>query len=140
MPGFLRIVGQWWKDVVDRGDKSKIADTALIHGDKLWKAEDAQKYGDLVEVPCKREWVRVTRPEILHGSTPSGTSAPRCTIFPWYVDVREDGETLDNLECDRWSDFPIAQAAQTHLGLRRLVSRIGMLCHHGTSGAALEGI
>ena len=38
---------------------------------------------------------------------------PRQTVLPWYVGVQEEGETLDNVESDKWSDLARAHASQT---------------------------
>lgn len=82
MTDFHRVIGEWWRDVAARGDKPKTADIAFIHDLVIsWKSKDAQNYADFVKLPLNRESVRVTRPEILHGSTPSGTRASRRIIL-----------------------------------------------------------
>lgn len=68
-------------------------------------------------VPCHRGDVRVARPEIPHGSTPDCGGPIRRTVLPWFVGVRDDGETLDNPESDKWSDLAVAHAQQTAVRL-----------------------
>ena len=110
VPGFHLHIAQWWNNMCARGE----VPDGHVHGlEKIWIKEDAAQFGDFIPVPCKRGDVRVTKREILHGSTPNKGNGPRRTVLPWYVGVQEDGETLDNVESDKWSDLARAHASQT---------------------------
>ena len=110
VPGFQRHIGEWWGRVVARGQDR---DASVHSVDKTYLKEDVAAYGDYVPVPCKRGDARVTMPEILHGSTPDKGTGIRRTVLPWFVGVREDGETLDNEDSNSWSDLAAAHSRQT---------------------------
>lgn len=61
-------------------------------------------------MPCRRGDARVTKPELIHGST--GTSSIRRTILPWLVGVEQDGRSLDTSESGTWNDLCIAHTRQ----------------------------
>lgn len=111
LPGFHQNIREWWARVDERGD----ATNGHVHSmEGLMLPEDATAYGEFVPVPCQRGDVRITMPEIPHGSTATGSDAQmRRTVLPWFVSVREDGETLDNQESDTWSDLALAYSRQT---------------------------
>ena len=65
-------------------------------------------------VPCRQGEVRITKPEIIHGSTATAeNSGRRRTILPWFVGVRDDRSTLDCAEAESWGDLCVAHTAQT---------------------------
>ncbi|MCJ1412158.1 hypothetical protein MMC19_006250 [Ptychographa xylographoides] len=108
--GFHKHIAEWWGKVQARGHETN----GEIHGlDKIWTREDTAAYGDFVPCPCQRGDARITRPEIPHGSTGDRGGGIRRTVLPWFVGVREDGETLDNVESDKWSALVRAHAGQT---------------------------
>lgn len=110
--GFHHHIAEWWGKVVARG----AATAGYVHGmEKLWTAEDTEEYGDFEPVPCGRGDVRVTMPEIPHGSTrTSGASnGRRRTILPWFVGLNEDGRTLDTEESETWGELAAAHTSQT---------------------------
>ena len=114
VPGFHKCIRKWWEAV---GSRRKVPD-GPIHGlEKLWLPEDSKLFGDFVPILCARGDVRLTRPEIPYGSTHNKGGAIRRTILPWFVGVHEDGETLDNIESDKWSDVAGAYARQTAVRL-----------------------
>jgi hypothetical protein len=55
-------------------------------------------------VPCKRGAIRITRPEIVHGSA-SNAIRRRRVVFVWHCGIRDDHETLDLEEAERWDDL-----------------------------------
>ena len=78
MPGFHRKLRQWWTDVLIREDSGDIDRAASDHNgnclktNDLYRVEDKEKYGNFVPAVCGPSDIRVSRPEIIHGST-SGT-------------------------------------------------------------------
>ena len=79
----------------------------------LYTPADQKKYGAWRPVPCPQWGVRITRPELIHGSMASSESSVRRTVLPWYVAVSEDGLTLDNKECDSYATVLHAHLTQT---------------------------
>ena len=110
IPGFHRHIASWWGQVRSRGSEPDGWVTGL---EKIWTADDVSAYGDFVPVPVPRGGVRISRPELPHGSTTNDDGSARRTILPWFVGVRKDGQTLDNIESDTWRDLAYAHATHT---------------------------
>ncbi|KAI9780352.1 MAG: hypothetical protein M1839_006775 [Geoglossum umbratile] len=105
VPGFHRHIHEWWERVKQRKqDTSSYTTNAL----KSYLSADQKDFGKLVPVPCKRGAVRISKPEILHGSTPVAKQVRR-TLFNWPTGIRADHQTLDMKESETWS-----QVAQCH--------------------------
>ncbi|KAH0547757.1 hypothetical protein FGG08_000014 [Glutinoglossum americanum] len=103
--GFHRHIHEWWARVKQRGQDSSGYTT---NAKKTYLPVDQQDFGRLVPVPCKRGAVRITMPEILHGSTPKAKNIRR-TLFNWPTGIRADHQTLDMEEAETWN-----QVAQCH--------------------------
>jgi len=70
---------------------------------QVWTKEDEQRYGFFEGVPMEAGQVRITMAEVVHRST--ATKAPhRRIVFPWYPVIKEDHETLDQVECGTWQE------------------------------------
>ena len=110
IPGFQRHLEAWWAQVRARGPEPNGLVTGL---EKIWAPEDAKSFGDFVRVPCPRGGVRISRPELPHGSTANEDGSTRRTILPWFVGVSEDGQTLDNTESDTWRELSFSHITQT---------------------------
>ena len=116
VPGFHQHIEQWWSKVVARGPKGSkgskgskgVAQGHVTGLEKIWWDGDDAEFGEWVPVPCRQGGARITRPEIAHGSTKSKAAGRRRTILPWFVGVRDDGETLDNQESETWSQLAVA--------------------------------
>ena len=66
----------------ERPENQPLAAGGFVHNvDKLYTAEDVAAFGDFEPVPCLRGQVRITRPEIIHGSTASTGQRIRRTIY-----------------------------------------------------------
>jgi hypothetical protein len=99
--GFHQQIQAWWERVRQRGlNRSGHTTNAKT----IYLPEDERLFGKLTPVPCKRGAIRITRPEILHGSTSKAVQRRR-TVFVWHYGIREDHETLDLEEAERWSDL-----------------------------------
>lgn len=91
LPGFHRHIKEWWVKVVERGhdinapgsgtsgrERRERPDRAgadrkthagnTVRTDKIYLAEDKQVYGELVPAICAAGDMRISRPEIMHGS------------------------------------------------------------------------
>lgn len=115
--GFHHHIAEWWSRVVAREqpDNQPLRVGGFVHDvDKLYTAEDVAAFGDFEHVPCLRGQVRITRPEIAHGSTASIGQRICRTILPWYVGVQDmEKGTLDVEECDDWDSLCRSHMHQT---------------------------
>ena len=121
VPGFHRKLRQWWTDVLIREDSGVINRAASDHNgnclktNDLYRVEDKEKYGNFVPAVCGPGDIRVSRPEIIHGST-SGkdgkSGGMRWVVNPWFVGIQSDHETTDIPESGSWSTI-----ASYHRGL-----------------------
>ncbi|KAI9766034.1 MAG: hypothetical protein M1839_005264 [Geoglossum umbratile] len=100
----------WGKDIIQGSlsldDENDSGYTT--NAKKTYLLADQQDSGRLVPVPCKRGTVRITIPEILHGSTPFAKNIRR-TLFNWCTGIRADHQKLDIEEAETWN-----QVAQCH--------------------------
>jgi hypothetical protein len=101
VPGFHRNIRQWWSRVEDRGMAANGLTTCVS---KTFTKDDAESFGHFIPTPCPRGGIRITRPDILHGSTPVSRLRRR-TILPCYIAVSEDHEKLENEECETWTQL-----------------------------------
>lgn len=114
--GFHRNIRDWWVEVhkrTKRKNRSWRLGGYVQEVKNLYTKVDAAKYGDWSPVPCPRGGVRITRPDIIHGSRASIGPGIRRTILPWYVAVSEDDKTLDVEECDTYADVSKAYMTRT---------------------------
>ena len=66
--GFHKRAHEWYADLLARGEGDVTGETADCKN--LYSPADKQKYGELIPIPCRRGDVRITLPEIIHGTTP----------------------------------------------------------------------
>jgi hypothetical protein len=98
--GFQHVIHEWWGRVTARG---KATSGHTTNAKNIYLPEDRQSFGPLVPVPCKRGAIRITRPDIMHGSTSKARSRRR-TLFAWFCGIRPDHQTLDLEESETWSE------------------------------------
>jgi hypothetical protein len=91
VPGFHHHAVEWYNRLVKRGTEPTGTTTNAI---KLYLPEDEQAFGSFQPQVCGPGDVRITRPEIIHGSTPNA-SIPRRVIYPWFTAIQEDHATLE---------------------------------------------
>ena len=112
VPGFHRKLRQWWTDVLIREDSRVINSAASDHNgnclktNDLYRVEDKEKYGNFVAAVCGPGDIRVSRPEIVHGSTPrkdGKSGGMRWVVNPWFVGIQSDHETTYIPEFGSWS-------------------------------------
>ena len=99
--GFQKHAHEWYADLLARGEGDVTGETTDCK--TLYSPADKRKYGELVPIPCKRGDVRITLPEIIHGTTPRADGM-RQTVLPWFTGIsKDDPEHLDNKEAETWS-------------------------------------
>ncbi len=101
VPGFHRWIAEWWARVVERRENR---DGYTTNAKNIYTAQDQQDFGRLVPVPCKRGTIRISRPEILHGSTAVANKRRRI-VFVGHYGIQTDHETLDLDEAERWTEL-----------------------------------
>lgn len=101
VPGFHKHIREWW---ARHPDGRKGGETTNIIPGKTYTKEDEWDFGPFVPYPCKAGDLRLTRPDIPHGSTPTST-ARRRVVFPWLIGIRDDHETLDVDTTETWSEL-----------------------------------
>jgi len=100
VPGFHKYATQWYERLIKRGTEPTGTTTNAV---KLYLPEDEKSFGSFVPQVCKPGDVRITRPEIIHGSTPNATIHRR-VIYPWFTGIREDHHTLEIPGQLSWSE------------------------------------
>lgn len=83
VPGFHRHIREWWGRVAARGNA---ADGLTTKVNQSYLKEDEESFGSFVPSPCQRGGVRISRPELIHGST-SVSSKRRRTVFVWHCGI-----------------------------------------------------
>jgi hypothetical protein len=91
VPGFHRHAADWYKRLVARQKEPKGTTT---NAKKLYQPEDEATWGPLVSQVCNPGDVRITRPEVIHGST-DYASIVRRVIYPWFTAIHNDHTTLE---------------------------------------------
>jgi hypothetical protein len=127
IPGFHKKIDEWWAKVVERNHDicapgsgkggrerlKKFLETGerprhegnCMRVDKIYRPEDRRDFGDWVPAICPPGGLRISRPEILHGSAslPNGRAdCNRWVLNPWFVGIQKDHSALDIPECGTW--------------------------------------
>ena len=115
VPGFHKVIKDWWNDVIDRGSNVRSIEghsSNCLKTNDIFNAEDKKKYGDFVPVICGPGDIRISRSEILHGSASDkngkASTTRRWVVNPWFVAIQQDHETLDIPEVGTWSTIAAA--------------------------------
>ncbi len=98
VPGFHRHIHEWHKRRVTRGEDSTGTTTNCNH---QYRPEDRTEWGTPVACPCPAFGLRLTRPEIIHGSTPKCCRRRR-VIYAWHTGIQSDHLTLENPGTLNW--------------------------------------
>jgi hypothetical protein len=100
VPYFQLHIKAWYNRVLARGEGSTGFTTNCS---TTYRKEDRDKWGKPVPVPCPAFGLRITRPDIIHGST-SQASVRRRTLFAWYKVLEEDCQTFKGSGSLTWTD------------------------------------
>jgi hypothetical protein len=79
---FWRIIKVWWAEVTRRmaAKNREMPSGHTTNAKHFYIHADEQRFGKLTPVPCNRGAIRITRPDMLHGSTPRADRRRR-TVF-----------------------------------------------------------
>jgi hypothetical protein len=108
VPGFHKHIREWHQRRVHRGDDSAGATTNC---NTQGRRQDRAEWGHPVPRPCPAYGLRLTRPEIIHGSTRT-SDRPRRVIYTWLTGILPDHLALENPRTLDWQ-----QVADCHRGL-----------------------
>jgi hypothetical protein len=70
----------------------------------MYTAEDCLKFGKPEPAPCPAWGIRLSRSDIIHGSTKEGNQL-RQVISPWFTGINEDHKSLENPDCMNWEEL-----------------------------------
>src|SRR5579859_1770244 len=98
VPRFHRHIHEWHKRRIERGEDSGGTTTNC---NTQYRREDRTDWGPPVPSPCPAYGLRMTRPEIIHGSTGS-CDRRRRVIYAWLTGIEEDELSLDNADMLDW--------------------------------------
>ncbi|KAI9778754.1 MAG: hypothetical protein M1816_003907 [Peltula sp. TS41687] len=98
--GFHHHIRDWYRACLDRGTELGNDHTTSCRSD-LYTAQDARRWGRPTPHPCPAGGIRVTRAELIHGSSPRSDRVRR-TILPWFSGIQPDHTTLDVVGACSW--------------------------------------
>ncbi len=95
----------WWKRMISRDLTSNNYVHQII--DQMYIKKNAQNFNSSwTNIICRRENVRITLFLLSHESVEL-TQFIRRRLLSWFVDVKEDDETLKNIEINIWFELTI---------------------------------
>ncbi|KAI9769555.1 MAG: hypothetical protein M1840_004033 [Geoglossum simile] len=99
--GFHHHIHDCHKRLIDRGE-----DTAgfTTNCSAAYRAQDRRDWGEPVPIPCPALGLRLTRPEIIHGSAPHSYRRRR-SLFAWYTGIDDTHTKLDLKGTLSWNDL-----------------------------------
>jgi len=106
--GFHEHIRAWFLRLQQRGWKGSGPTTNCS---SAYQAEDRAEWGEPVGLPCPAWGIRITLPQLIHGSTPVSRQRRR-TVLPWYTHIDANHEKLEIPGCLSWSEI-----RQCHLDL-----------------------
>ncbi len=96
----------WWKRMINRDLTSNNYIHQII--DQMYIKNDVKNFNSSwTNIICRRENVRITLFSLSHESVEL-TQFIRRMLLSWVVNVKEDDETLKNIEIDIWFELEIA--------------------------------
>ncbi|KAI9765327.1 MAG: hypothetical protein M1839_005527 [Geoglossum umbratile] len=101
VPGFHRHIKEWHARRLGRREDPAGFTTNCSAS---YRAEDRRDWGEPEPSPCPAFSIRVTRPEIIHGSTPFSNRRRR-TLNPWYSGILENHEDSEIHGTLSWSEL-----------------------------------
>jgi hypothetical protein len=91
VPGFFRHIGEWNQLRIQR-DARRAGTTT--DASKSYTREDEEKFGKPIPCPSPAGGIRLTRPNVIHGSTKK-TERQRRVIYSWHTSIADDHRRLE---------------------------------------------
>ena len=114
MPKFHIVIKQWWAEVVERQESGLLKRAATEHRANCLKTTDLYLAAEKAKYEGFRPQVygpgdvRVSRSEILHGSTANKdgkAESMRWVVNTWFVGIQPDHEITEIPESESWSEI-----------------------------------
>ena len=70
----------------------------------MYTRQDRAKFGKPEPAPCPAWGIRLSRSDIIHGSTKASNKL-RQVISPWLTGIKEDHKSLENPDCMNWEEL-----------------------------------
>ena len=103
VPGFHKNFQDWVRmkqdDIDSKTSRSSTTDMKGMYTPKDWPI-----FGKPVPAPCPAWGIRLSRSDIIHGSTNEGTQLRR-VMSPWFTAINEDHKTMENPDCMNWEEL-----------------------------------
>jgi hypothetical protein len=116
----------WWERMINRDMTSNNYVHQII--DQMYIKKDVQNFNSSwMNIICRRENVRITLFLLFHESVEL-TQFIRRMLLSWFINVKEDDETLKNIEINIW--FELAIVHRDLIAIRRSFSEF--FNHHET--------
>ena len=77
---------------------SKVSSRSTIDMKGMYIAEDRVRFDKPIPAPCPAWGIRLSRSDIIHGSSDEGTQLRR-VMSPWFTAINEDHKTMENPNC-----------------------------------------
>ncbi|KAI9765365.1 MAG: hypothetical protein M1840_007445 [Geoglossum simile] len=103
IPGFHKCFQEWVssnQDVID----TKVSRHSNTDMKGMYTVEDRVVFGKPVPTPCPAWGIRLSRSDIIHGSTDEGTRL-RLVIFPSFTAINDDHKLMENPDCMNWEEL-----------------------------------
>ena len=131
--GFHKHFQEWVQTKKDTIN-SRVSPRSTTDMKGMYTAEDEDRFGKLEPAPCPAWGVRLSRADIIHGSTSKGTQLRR-VIFPWFMAIKADHKTMENPDCMGWEE--LAQCHRDLIGPAK--ESLGNRPREGVAGVRFPG-
>jgi hypothetical protein len=101
IPGFWKHLQEWYQRRIQRGVPEPGVTTEARQS---YLPEDVVDFGAPVTCPLPPGGVRITRPDIIHGST-NTAKRQRRVIYPWHTSIAENHHDLDSPGQHSWEEI-----------------------------------
>ena len=99
--GFHQHIREWANRLLERKDLEKSFTGHSTNCNQIYRPQDQRDFGNHTPTPCPAFGIRITRPDIIHGST-SGSTRRRRSAFAWFSGIGDDHSTLDGTGSMTW--------------------------------------
>ena len=83
---------------------SRVSSRSTTDMKGMYTAEDRVRFGRPVPASCPAWGIRLSRLDIIHGSSDEGTQLRR-VMSPWFTAINDDHKTMENPDCMNWEEL-----------------------------------